>query len=72
MEIYGFEVFERKSFEKLWIKLWNEKIKKILIEMKMKYEKEEYRREGIEWEKIDYFKKKVICEMIEEKKKGII
>jgi len=36
----------------------------------LKSEQEEYNKEGIEWEHIDYFNNKIICDLIEEKHKG--
>lgn len=35
-------------------------------------EQEEYLREGIEWQNIDYFNNRVICELVEQQHKGII
>ena len=32
----------------------------------------QYRKEGIKWETIDYFNNKIICDMVEEKHKGIV
>jgi myosin-1 len=72
LDIYGFEVFERNSFEQFCINFCNEKLQQLFIELTLKSEQEEYRREGIEWEHIDYFNNKVICDLIEEKHKGII
>lgn len=72
LDIYGFEIFERNSFEQFCINFCNEKLQQLFIELTLKSEQEEYRREGIEWEHIEYFNNKVICDLIEEKHKGII
>lgn len=40
--------------------------------MTLKSEQEEYQREGITWEHVEYFNNQVICDLIEEKHKGII
>ncbi|KAJ9584130.1 hypothetical protein L9F63_021539 [Diploptera punctata] len=72
LDIYGFEIFDRNSFEQFCINFCNEKLQQLFIELTLKSEQEEYRREGIEWEHIDYFNNKVICDLIEEKHKGII
>mmetsp|Transcript_27233 Transcript_27233/g.38371 ORF Transcript_27233/g.38371 Transcript_27233/m.38371 type:complete len:1003 (-) Transcript_27233:51-3059(-) len=71
LDIYGFEVFDNNSFEQFTINLCNEKLQQLFIELTLKSEQEEYEREGIKWEKIDYFNNKIICELIEGKM-GII
>lgn len=40
--------------------------------MTLKAEQEEYEMEGIEWEPIPYFNNKIICDLVEQKHKGII
>ncbi|XP_066466085.1 unconventional myosin-Ih [Tiliqua scincoides] len=72
LDIYGFEVFETNSFEQFCINYCNEKLQQLLIEMTLKAEQEEYMLEGIEWEPIPYFNNKIICDLVEEKHKGII
>ena len=41
-------------------------------ELVLQQEQEEYKREGIQWEHIDYFNNVVICQLIEQQHKGII
>ncbi|XP_044296365.1 unconventional myosin-Ih [Varanus komodoensis] len=72
LDIYGFEVFETNSFEQFCINYCNEKLQQLLIEMTLKAEQEEYEVEGIEWEPVPYFNNKIICDLVEEKHKGII
>ncbi|XP_069817480.1 unconventional myosin-Ih isoform X3 [Dendropsophus ebraccatus] len=72
LDIYGFEVFETNSFEQFCINYCNEKLQQLFIAMTLKAEQEEYEIEGIEWEPIQYFDNKIICDLIEEKHKGII
>ncbi|XP_038229502.1 unconventional myosin-Ih isoform X10 [Dermochelys coriacea] len=72
LDIYGFEVFDTNSFEQFCINYCNEKLQQLLIEMTLKVEQEEYEMEGIEWEPIPYFNNKIICDLVEEKHKGII
>ena len=57
------------SFQQLYINFCNEKLQQLFIELTLKSEQEEYRREGIEWEHVEYFNNKVICDLIEEKNK---
>ncbi|KAL3181898.1 hypothetical protein MRX96_035846 [Rhipicephalus microplus] len=72
LDIYGFEVFKKNSFEQFCINYCNEKLQQLFIELTLKSEQEEYYREGIEWTPINYFNNKVICDLVEEKHKGII
>ena len=43
-----------------------------LLELVLQQEQEEYKREGIQWEHIDYFNNVIICQLIEQQHKGII
>uniref|UniRef100_A0A1L8EGC1 Putative myosin class ii heavy chain n=2 Tax=Haematobia irritans TaxID=7368 RepID=A0A1L8EGC1_HAEIR len=72
LDIYGFEIFKTNSFEQFCINFCNEKLQQLFIELTLKSEQEEYKREGIEWVPVQYFDNKVICNLIEEKHKGII
>ncbi|XP_027720908.1 unconventional myosin-Ih [Vombatus ursinus] len=72
LDIYGFEVFDKNGFEQFCINYCNEKLQQLLIEMTLKAEQIEYELEGIEWEPIQYFNNKVICDLVEEKHRGII
>ncbi|KXL46060.1 hypothetical protein M433DRAFT_66144 [Acidomyces richmondensis BFW] len=68
LDIYGFEIFERNSFEQLCINYVNEKLQQIFIQLTLKTEQEEYQREQIQWTPIKYFDNKVVCELIEERR----
>jgi len=72
LDIYGFEIFDTNSFEQLCINYCNEKLQQLFIELVLKQEQEEYQREGIQWEEIDYFNNAIICELIEQNHKGIL
>ncbi|KAB0401944.1 hypothetical protein E2I00_019358 [Balaenoptera physalus] len=50
----------------------NEKLQQLFIELTLKSEQEEYEAEGIAWEPVQYFNNKIICDLVEEKFKGII
>lgn len=58
------------SFEQFCINYCNEKLQQLFIELTLKSEQEEYLKEGIEWEPVEYFNNKIICDLIEEKHKG--
>lgn len=68
LDIYGFEIFEKNSFEQLCINYVNEKLQQIFIQLTLKAEQEEYAREQIKWTPIDYFDNKVVCSLIEDKR----
>uniref|UniRef100_A0A673G217 Unconventional myosin-Ic n=1 Tax=Sinocyclocheilus rhinocerous TaxID=307959 RepID=A0A673G217_9TELE len=72
LDIYGFEVFQHNSFEQFCINYCNEKLQQLFIELTLKSEQEEYEAEGIVWERVKYFNNKIICDLVEEKHKGII
>jgi myosin I len=68
LDIYGFEIFQRNSFEQLCINYVNEKLQQIFIQLTLKTEQEEYERERITWTPIRYFDNKVVCQLIEERR----
>ncbi|XP_028851271.1 unconventional myosin-Ih [Denticeps clupeoides] len=72
LDIYGFEVFYVNSFEQFCINYCNEKLQQLFIQLTLKSEQEEYQAEGIEWEPVQFFNNKIICDLVEEKHKGII
>ncbi|CAL8321088.1 unnamed protein product [Lota lota] len=72
LDIYGFEVFHVNSFEQFCINYCNEKLQQLFIQLTLKSEQEEYQIEGIEWEPVPYFNNKIICDLVEEKHRGII
>lgn len=72
LDIYGFEVFDKNSFEQFCINFCNEKLQQVFVELTLKSEQDEYLREGIEWEPVQYFDNKVICELIEQRHRGVI
>ncbi|XP_064408569.1 unconventional myosin-Ib isoform X1 [Latimeria chalumnae] len=72
LDIYGFEIFEDNSFEQFIINYCNEKLQQVFIELTLKEEQEEYVREGLEWTPVKYFDNTIICDLIENSKKGIL
>jgi myosin I len=70
LDIYGFEIFQKNSFEQFCINFCNEKLQQLFIHLTLQSEQEEYLREGIQWEPVTYFDNQVICDLIEEKHKG--
>lgn len=69
LDIYGFEILAKNGFEQICINYCNEKLQQLFIELTLKTEQAEYKREGIEWVPVEYFDNHVLCEMIESEKK---
>ncbi|XP_056374744.1 unconventional myosin-Ig [Hyla sarda] len=72
LDIYGFEIFDNNSFEQFCINYCNEKLQQLFIELILRQEQDEYQREGIEWQHIEYFNNQIIVDLVEQSHKGII
>ncbi|XP_023494791.2 unconventional myosin-Ig [Equus przewalskii] len=72
LDIYGFEVFPVNSFEQFCINYCNEKLQQLFIQLILKQEQEEYEREGITWQSVEYFNNATIVELVERPHRGIL
>ncbi|XP_053324035.1 unconventional myosin-Ig isoform X2 [Spea bombifrons] len=72
LDIYGFEIFDNNSFEQFCINYCNEKLQQLFIELILRQEQDEYQREGIAWQHIDYFNNQIIVDLVEKPHKGMI
>ena len=72
LDIYGFESFEKNSFEQFVINYSNEKLHQLFINLTLKSEQDMYASQEIEWEHVEFFNNLPICELIEKKSTGII
>lgn len=68
LDIYGFEIFERNGFEQLCINYVNEQLQQIFIEQVLRAEQDEYTREGIQWQPIQFFNNKIVVDLIDSAK----
>ncbi|KAK7909301.1 hypothetical protein WMY93_013985 [Mugilogobius chulae] len=60
------------SFEQFCINYCNEKLQHLFIELILQQEQEEYEREGIIWEHVNYCDNQMIVDLVEQQHKGII
>jgi myosin-1 len=65
LDIYGFEIFEKNSFEQFCINFCNEKLQQLFIRLVLQQEQAEYKREGIKWTNIDFFDNAPIVALME-------
>ncbi|KAI0391467.1 P-loop containing nucleoside triphosphate hydrolase protein [Xylariaceae sp. FL0594] len=65
LDIYGFEIFEKNSFEQLCINYVNERLQQVFIELTIRAEQREYEEEGIPWKHFDTSDNQVVCDLIE-------
>ncbi|CAH2051167.1 unnamed protein product [Thlaspi arvense] len=72
LDIYGFESFKTNSFEQFCINLTNEKLQHHFNEHVLKMEQDEYKKEEIEWNHIEFPDNQKVLELIEKKPGGII
>lgn len=69
LDIYGFESFNRNSFEQLCINYANERLQQHFNRHLFKLEQEEYSQNGIDWNSVD-FVDNIECLNLFEKKTG--
>eukprot|EP01130_Rhizamoeba_saxonica_P016223 TRINITY_DN745_c0_g1_i1.p1 TRINITY_DN745_c0_g1~~TRINITY_DN745_c0_g1_i1.p1 ORF type:complete len:1528 (+),score=443.15 TRINITY_DN745_c0_g1_i1:69-4652(+) len=72
LDIFGFEIFEKNSFEQLCINFTNEKLQQKFNQTTFKEEEAVYNREGITYDHVDFIDNQVVLDLIEQKPNGLM
>lgn len=72
LDIFGFESFEKNSFEQLCINYCNESLQQQFNRFVFKLEQAEYEREGIQWNFISFPDNQNVLDFIDKKRSGIL
>ncbi|XP_068639231.1 myosin-1-like isoform X1 [Aristolochia californica] len=72
LDIYGFESFEKNSFEQFCINYANERLQQHFNRHLFKLEQEEYIQDGIDWTKVDFEDNQHCLNLFEKKPLGLL
>ncbi|GJU67184.1 myosin-2 isoform X1 [Tanacetum coccineum] len=72
MDTYGFESFQKNSFQQLLINYAEERLQQHFIRHLCKLEQEEYEWEGIRWKKVEFEDNEECLDLFEKKPMGLI
>lgn len=64
LDIFGFEFFDQNSLEQLFINFTNELLQQYFNEVIFEHEADLYRREGIEWDPLDFPDNHAIVDLV--------
>jgi myosin-5 len=72
LDIFGFESFQKNSFEQLCINYCNEALQQQFNAFVLKNEQAEYEREGINWSFIEFPENQDVIDLIDKRGSGIL
>ncbi|KAJ8770010.1 hypothetical protein K2173_009093 [Erythroxylum novogranatense] len=72
LDIYGFESFERNSFEQFCINYANERLQQHFNRHLFKLEQEEYIQDGIDWARVDFEDNQDCLNLFEKRPLGLL
>eukprot|EP00940_MAST-03C_sp_MAST-3C-sp2_P000685 g685.t1 len=72
LDIFGFEIMKRNSFEQICINYCNEKLQQFFNKHTFKQEESVYISEGVPYTKIEFIDNQPVLDMIEKKRKGLL
>ncbi|XP_065841115.1 myosin-VIIa-like [Oscarella lobularis] len=72
LDIFGFENFEKNSFEQLCINFANENLQQFFVQHIFKLEQQEYDKEKISWQHIEFVDNQVVLDMLSTKPMNVI
>ncbi|XP_043715577.1 myosin-1-like isoform X2 [Telopea speciosissima] len=72
LDIYGFESFDKNSFEQFCINYANERLQQHFNRHLFKLEQEEYIQDGIDWAKVDFEDNQDCLNLFEKKPLGLL
>lgn len=72
IDIYGFESFQKNSFQQFFINYADERLQQHFVRHLCKLEQEEYELDGIHWKKVDFEDNQECLDLFEKKPMGII
>lgn len=72
LDIYGFESFDKNSFEQFCINYANERLQQHFNRHLFKLEQEEYSKDGIDWKKVDFEDNQECLNLFEKKPLGLL
>ncbi|XP_074285570.1 myosin-1-like isoform X2 [Silene latifolia] len=72
LDIYGFESFDKNSFEQFCINYANERLQQHFNRHLFKLEQEEYIQDGIDWTKVDFEDNQACLNLFEKKPLGLL
>lgn len=72
LDIFGFESFQKNSFEQLCINYCNEALQQQFNAFVLKNEQAEYEREGIDWSFVEFPENQDVIDLIDKRGSGIL